>query len=240
MLANGLIATDDFLAGAPTSARQRSSRSPDISETPPPSPALRLIPGGAGLSDEALVERARNGDRSAFSRLVERHQRRLFRLALGIVHNREDAADVVQETFLKIHQSLAGFKGASAFATWSHRIAVNLAIDTRRRSGRTEHVAVHEGMITDEAVQRDLYAPSSASPQKQVFRQELSGKIEQAWAGLSEQHREILRLRELEELSYESIATVLKIPKGTVMSRLFHARQRMQDALRPYLAREPS
>lgn len=191
-----------------------------------------------GPSDEALVERVKNGDQAAMRRLIERHQRRIYQLALGILKDHDDALDVVQETFAKVHRSLAGFKGDSAFFTWVYRIGYNLSIDAVRKTGRGEKVAVEENTLTDEGAQYEPYGAQSHSPQKAALRGELGAQLQRALDSLSENHRAILVLREVDGLSYEELAETLGIPKGTVMSRLFHARQKMQAVMREYLGED--
>jgi RNA polymerase sigma-70 factor (ECF subfamily) len=188
-----------------------------------------------GPSDESLVARAQGNDKAAFRLLIERHQRRIYQLALGILKQHEEAMDVVQETFIKVHQHLPGFKGDAAFSTWTYRIAYNLSIDALRKNSRGERVDVDETTLTDEGTHYEPYATGSASPQKAMLRGELSVELQRALASLGENHRAILILREVDGLSYEELSDVLKIPKGTVMSRLFHARHKMQEALRDYL-----
>lgn len=198
-------------------------------------PKNRVRPAVEGPTDEELVERIRNGDRAAMRRLVERHQRRLYQLALGILKDHEDALDVVQEAFIKVHVNLSKFKGDSAFYTWIYRITYNLAIDAVRKSGRGKQVDVDDDMLTDEGAQYEPYGEQSQSPQKAVLRGELGAHLQRALATLSENHRAILVMREVDGLSYEELSAILNVPKGTVMSRLFHARQKMQAVLREYL-----
>jgi RNA polymerase sigma-70 factor (ECF subfamily) len=212
------------------------------SETRPESairPARTRAPVAPGEpSDEALVERARAGEDAAFRRLVERYQRRAYQLALGIVKDHEEAMDVVQDAFLKAHRSLPGFKGDSAFFTWLYRITYNLSIDALRKGGRAPRTEVDERTITDEESQHETFGQGSANPQKAMLRGELGVRLEEALSQLGENHRAILLLREVEGLSYEELSETLNIPKGTVMSRLFHARQKMQAALKGYLEDE--
>jgi len=199
--------------------------------------AAATSPGGQKQSpDDVLVARAQQGDRAAFRQLIERHQRRLYQLALGIVKQHEDAMDVVQDTFVKVHQHLPAFKGEAAFSTWCYRIAYNLSIDTLRRTTRGE--TIEENSLSEEDVASELATPEHASPQKVLLRGELSAQLTRALESLSEAHRGILLLREVDGLSYEQISEVLEIPKGTVMSRLFHARHKMQEALKGYLTDE--
>ncbi len=198
----------------------------------------RVAPGEP--EDAALVARAKAGDAAAFRRLVERHQRRVYQLALSIVKDPEEALDVTQEAFVKVHQNLPGFKGDAAFFTWLYRITYNLAVDQVRKAGRGEKVPVEENTLTDEGAEVDPYGVSSQSPQAATLRGELSRELTRALSTLSEAHRAILLLREVDGLSYEELAQVLKVPKGTVMSRLFHARHKMQLALKGYLDDEGS
>ena len=188
--------------------------------------------------DRALVTAAQKGDKRAFRALVERYQRRVVQLALGMTKDPDEAMDIAQETFVRVHRYLPSFKGDSSFFTWTYRIAMNLCLDVQRRRGRLERVDLEQG---DEAeIEAAMDAPSAAlaGPQRQALNAELRGRIEEALASLSENHRAILLLREVEGLSYEELSRVLAIRKGTVMSRLFHARLKMQNKLREYLGEE--
>jgi len=143
--------------------------------------------------------------------------------------------DIAQETFVKVHRYLPSFKGDSSFFTWTYRIAMNLCLDAQRRRGRSERVDLEQGDEAEIEAAMDPPSAALAGPQRQALNTELRGKIEEALASLSENHRAILLLRELEGLSYEELSRVLGIRKGTVMSRLFHARLKMQNKLRDYL-----
>jgi RNA polymerase sigma-70 factor (ECF subfamily) len=189
-------------------------------------------------NDRALVKAAQKGDPQAFRALVERYQRRVLQLALGMTKDPDEAMDIAQETFVRVHRYLPSFKGDSSFFTWTYRIAMNLCLDAQRRKGRGERVDLEQG---DEAeIEAAMDAPSAAlaGPQRQALNSELREKMEDALASLSENHRAILLLREVEGLSYEDLSRVLGIRKGTVMSRLFHARLKMQNKLREYLGEE--
>lgn len=184
--------------------------------------------------DRELVAAAKAGDRQAFGKLVERYQRRVYSLTYGIVRQREDAWDVAQEAFVKAYRNLSRFEGNSAFYTWLYRIAYNLSIDTLREKARRETVDVQEGRVLEEALVKSGRKPHS-NPDEMAARRELSTVLQRAMNKLSEKHRAIIVLREIEGLSYEEMAEVLGISKGTVMSRLFHARQNLQTLLRPYV-----
>jgi RNA polymerase sigma-70 factor (ECF subfamily) len=188
--------------------------------------------------DLALVSRARAGDAGAFRSLVVRHQRKVYAVALGIVKDPDLAWDVAQEAFVRIHAHLGDFKGESSFSTWALRIASHLSIDLLRKERSAQRTAMDDVRETDleDAADGVLATTLAADPQRGVLRRELLGKIQAALAQIPDAHRTILVLRELEGLSYEELAERLGIPKGTVMSRLFHARKKMQALLRDYAA----
>ena len=187
--------------------------------------------------DRALVQAAQKGDQQAFRKLVERYQRRVYQLALGMVKDADEAMDIAQETFVRVHRYLPSFKGDSSFFTWTYRIAVNLCLDAGRKKGRGESVEFDERQAEVEA-SMDPPSAALAGPQRNALNRELAGKIQEALSGLSENHRAILVLREVEGLSYEELSQTLGIRKGTVMSRLFHARLKMQRKLREYLGED--
>jgi RNA polymerase sigma-70 factor (ECF subfamily) len=188
------------------------------------------------LDDLTLVTRARAGDPAAFRALVVRYQRKVYAVALGIVKDPDQAWDVAQEAFVRVHRHLAEFKGESAFSTWVFRIATHLGIDSVRRERTRSRDDLEEA---DEATLAErgegiLATALGTNPQESALRRELAGKIGEALSLLPEKHRTILVLREVEGLSYEELAERLQIHKGTVMSRLFHARRKMQVLLRRY------
>ncbi len=192
-------------------------------------------------SDHVLVEKAKGGDAAAFRALVEGHQGRLFAVAFGMLKDKDDAMDVVQDAFIKAHKKLAEFEGAAAFSTWLYRICVNLCIDKKRADARRKKTDLDDALAT-EVSNDSLYADavmglrlSGANPQKNSYDKQLGTEIGRALATLSEDHRAVLLLREVDGMSYEDIAETLAIPKGTVMSRLFHARKNLQRELRPFL-----
>jgi RNA polymerase sigma-70 factor (ECF subfamily) len=189
--------------------------------------------------DLALVSRAKSGDAEAFRALVVRHQRKVYAVALGIVKDPDLAWDVSQETFVRVHQHLDDFKGDAAFSTWTMRIAHHLAIDVLRKERAGTRDALEDVREADLEAASDgvLAAALDANPQRGVLRRELHGKITEALGRIPVAHREILVLREVEGLSYEELAKELGIPKGTVMSRLFHARKKMQALLGEYAER---
>jgi len=194
-------------------------------------------PKGAG-DDRTLVKAAQTGDAQAFRALVQRYQRRVVQLALAMTKDADEAMDIAQETFVRVHRYLPSFKGDSSFFTWTYRIAMNLCLDAQRRKGRLERVDVEQGDEAELEAAMDPPSAALAGPQRQALNAELRDRIAEALASLSENHRAILLLREVEGLSYEDLAKVLGIRKGTVMSRLFHARLKMQSKLREYLGED--
>lgn len=187
-------------------------------------------------SDWDLVRQVREGDRGAFRALVDRYQRKMAALAVGMLRDPDDALDVVQEAFAKAYQNLGRFKGDSSFYTWLYRITFNLCIDHQRREGRLVRVPAvssEDGdvpgtlAIPDESVRGD--------PVRGAQDAELRERLERAMAELTPEHRAVILLREVEGLSYDEISQALDCPKGTVMSRLHYARRQLQDKLRELL-----
>lgn len=188
------------------------------------------------MPDDVLVQRGRRGDRAAFRALYERYNRRAFALAFGVVHDRDDALDVVQEAFLKAHRNLQGFEGSASFYTWLYRIVMNVAIDMLRRKGRGHTVDFDDAVayLDGEVASGDptlMQVPLGQNPMRELMRQEAREKIDAALGKLSANHRAVMILREIDGLSYEEIAKVMGCSKGTVMSRLFYARRYMQKLL---------
>lgn len=163
---------------------------------------------------------------------------------MGVVKNEQDALDVVQEAFVKVHKNLHKFEGSSSFYTWMYRIVINLSIDHIRRTSRRKNFDYDDQVLREDAeIAGDgaiLPTVTDANPGQTALRRELGGAIQEALQELPEHHRAVIVLREVEGLSYEEMAEVLEVPKGTIMSRLFHARRKMQEALAPYLEGGPA
>lgn len=189
-----------------------------------------------------LVERAQAGDREAFKELVETYQRKVYGICIGMLKNPDDSMDVSQEVFIKVYRYLEKFNRQSSFYTWLYRITVNMCIDFLRKKKRVQEVDYDDGILrgSDEVEGDEHILPSrlGLNPDKVYGRKELRQKMLEALETLSEKHRTILILREVEGLSYEEIADVLNISKGTVMSRLYHARRYFQAAVESYVGDE--
>jgi RNA polymerase sigma-70 factor, ECF subfamily len=180
--------------------------------------------------DRCLIQRAQRGDSGAFRLLVERHQRRVFAIALGLVRDEQDAREIAQEAFLRVHKGLSQFHGGSSFFTWLYRIVTNLSIDLMRKPSRRE-AELHFALEVDDGESPLLPAASDADPFDVVRRGQLSTRIQEALAQLPPYHRGVILMREVEGLSYEEMAEAMQVSKGTIMSRLFHARKKLQRAL---------
>ena len=188
----------------------------------------------AQVEDRALVSRAQGGDRVAFSQLLKRYERRVYSVANSVLRNPEDARDVTQEAFWKAYNALSSFDGQAQFFTWMYRITVNLAIDYLRKR-RGLRVEFDDARSNGEGEGAD---PTGLSPRRLGFDpqrafedQELRGQLGRALDQLSPAHRAVLVLREVEGLAYQEMADVVGCSIGTIMSRLFHARKKMQALL---------
>jgi len=195
---------------------------------------------GDDVNDRELVERAREGDPQAFRLLFERYRRRAYALAFGMLRNSDDALDVVQEAFIKAHRYLDKFEGNSSFYTWLYRIVMNLSIDHIRKAKRARHVDFDDALAhgeDDAPVGEESLVPRilDSNPHKTLARRRVREQIAAALETLSENHRAVLIMRELEGLSYEEMAEVMSCSKGTIMSRLFHARRNMQKQLLAFM-----
>ncbi|MBN9166539.1 MAG: sigma-70 family RNA polymerase sigma factor [Myxococcales bacterium] len=184
--------------------------------------------------DRALIARAQQGDVAAFRQLVERHQRRAFAIALSLVRDENDARELVQDAFLRVYRGLNSFQGSSSFFTWLYRIITNLSIDLIRKPGRQLADIDETRFESDESQEAEfplLSRVDGSDPVDVVRRREIAGRLQAALDALPPYHRGVIVMREIEGLSYEEMATAMGVSKGTIMSRLFHARQKLQKAL---------
>jgi RNA polymerase sigma-70 factor (ECF subfamily) len=185
---------------------------------------------GAVVNDDArLIDETLRGDTGAFGKLVLKYQDRLFNTLVHVVGSREEAEDVAQDAFVQAFLKLETFHGSSAFYTWLYRIAMNGAVSRSRR--RRPEVSVEQ---TRETTGCEPVDPGEA-PGQRLERQERASQVRSALAELSEEHRAILVLREMEGCCYEAIAEILDLPVGTVRSRLHRARLHMRDQLKRVL-----
>ena len=195
--------------------------------TPTTHPAL-----STGAFDEvALVARAQGGDQAAFTALVDHYQRKIYRIGKNITQNNEDAEDVLQETFLKAYEHLAGFQGNSKFYTWIVRIAVNEALMKLRKRKGDRFVSLDEPIETgEEEVKREI-AVWEDNPEQRYSREEMQHILDDAVDDLKPDFRTVFVLRDIEELSTEETAEALGISIPAVKSRLLRARLALREKL---------
>src|SRR5215470_10550644 len=190
-------------------------------------------------TDEAnLVAQAREGDTRAFGVLVNRYNAKIYRLAYHITQNREDAEDVLQETFLKAYEHLDQFQGNSKFYTWIVRIAVNQALMKLRKRKTDKTVSMDETIDTGEDTVAREIAAWDENPEERYSREELNEILETAIEGLAPPYRTVFVLRDIEELSTEETAEALNLSIPAVKSRLLRARLQLRDKLTRYFKRK--
>jgi len=183
--------------------------------------------------DAALVAEALSGDAEAYRGLVEKYQGRVYAIIYGIVRNGEDARDLTQDTFVKAYRNLDGFRVESSFYTWLYRIATNLAIDWVRKGKRRNTGSFDEAVAQRDGAGGIAEPHHQDSPSRALERKQLYASIMAALDSLPDDQKQVLLLRELEGLSYKEISDIVDAPEGTVMSRLFYARKKMQKLLGP-------
>ncbi len=185
--------------------------------------------------DVALVARAKDGDEAAFEQLIRQYDRQIFRIARHITQNKEDAEDIVQDTFLKAYQKLHQFQGNSKFYTWLVRIAVNESLMRLRKRRNSKTVSMDEDMQTEEgSVPRD-FADWTPDPEQQYGQGELGEILRKTIAGLSPGFRSVFTLRDVENLSTEETAEALGLSVPAVKSRLLRARLQLRERLSKHM-----
>lgn len=187
--------------------------------------------------DGELVDAAKNGDQSAFAKLVEKYQRFAFCVANGMVRDQSDAREIVQEAFLRIYRGLSTFQGECSFFTWLYKVVTNLSIDQLRRSARRDIECRDEVDVSRCCAECGDIEPfvsrfDGADPFRSIRRREIAERLDKALSELSPKHLAVILMREVEGMSYSEIAESVGVSSGTVMSRLFNARQKLQCALR--------
>ena len=187
----------------------------------------------ADVSEMDLVKRCQAGDPEAFDELVTRYRTRIFGMIYNMVHNEQDAWDLAQDSFVKAWRSIKRFRGRSSFYTWIYRIVMNVTIDWLRKK-QVKGV----GAEFDDAIQAKIDPASKTAPKAGALpyeimeRSETRTRIDNAIAQLSPDHRAVILMKEIEEMQYHEIAETLGCSIGTVMSRLFYARKKLQNLLR--------
>jgi len=187
----------------------------------------------AEREDTELVAKCQRGDMRAFNELVTKYRGKVYAMIYNMIHNEQDAWDLAQDGFLKAWKSIGRFRGQSAFYTWLYRIMMNVAIDWVRRKQITG-----DAEFDEELGLKEVEAGASTVPQaeplpfEKMEREEIRKRIDEAVEKLSPEHRAVILMREMDGMQYEEIAEALGCSTGTVMSRLFYARKKLQGALR--------
>ena len=186
------------------------------------------------VSDLELVKQCQAGQTEAFDELVTRYRTRIFAMIYNMVHNEQDAWDLAQESFVKAWKSIKRFRGDSSFYTWMYRIVMNVTIDWLRKKQ-----IKGAGSEFDDSIQLKEIDPASKTvpkadplPHERMERNEIRSKIDNAIGQLSPEHRAVILMKEIEDMQYHEIAETLGCSIGTVMSRLFYARKKLQKLLR--------
>jgi RNA polymerase sigma-70 factor (ECF subfamily) len=191
-------------------------------------------PAQADVSELDLVKRCQTGDCEAFDELVTRYRTRVFGMIYNMVHSEQDAWDLAQDSFVKAWKSIKRFRGQSSFYTWIYRIVMNVTIDWLRKKQ-----VKAGGAEFDDSIQLKEVDPASktmpkpdALPSEQLEQREIRTEIDKAIAQLSPEHRAVILMKEIDGMQYHEIAESLGCSIGTVMSRLFYARKKLQNLLR--------
>lgn len=185
--------------------------------------------------EQQLVKRAKAGDMEAYGGLVQRYQERIYATIYHMTSNHEDANDLAQETFIKAHQALKSFKGDSSFFTWVYRIAVNKTINFLKQRKHRIHMSLNDLDFNAEHDADFVALISDKTPRREVNLIELQEKLNAAMQKLSEIHRLVVTLHDVQGMSHEEIGKIMDCNTGTVRSRLFYARQQLQAYLSDYL-----
>jgi RNA polymerase sigma-70 factor (ECF subfamily) len=186
------------------------------------------------LDDRTLVARILEGDRDRFTELVTRYEKRVVNYVYRITHRYEDAHDLTQEIFVKVYLALDRYDPKYQFSTWLFRIAQNSAIDALRKKGVSEVPLTRPGDHDEDDRERE-FADDGISPYRALKNKQLGFAIDKAVGKLPPDYRELIQLRHFAELSYEEIASMKKLPLGTVKNKLFRARNLLKDALEHYV-----
>ncbi|MBI5768009.1 MAG: sigma-70 family RNA polymerase sigma factor [Verrucomicrobia bacterium] len=189
-------------------------------------------------SDMEIVRRVQAGDVAAFDRLIIKYRERVYGIVYNLTSNREDAADLAQEAFIKAFQSIHRFGGQSSFFTWLYRIAVNSTLSHLRKNRLRSFFSL-ERVNTDEPVAREIIAAltDKTGVDRDAYVRELQEKLNDALHKLSIKHRTVVTLFEIDGLSHQEIADIMECSVGTVRSRLHYAKQLLQAELQPYMRR---
>lgn len=197
--------------------------------------AERVEQEGPTVDDATLVRQAQKGDSRAFDQLVTRYQERLYGTLYHMTSNHEDADDLVQEAFIKAYKALPSFKGDSSFFTWLYRIAVNKTINHIKSRKNRPQMSLNDLDFNAEHDPDIVALVSEKTPRRDAGLSELQEKLNAAMQRLSETHRMVVAMHDVQGMSHEEISRIMDCNTGTVRSRLFYARQQLQGYLADFL-----
>ena len=189
----------------------------------------------SAADERALVKRAQGGDLAAYDELVRRYQERVYATVYHMTSNHEDAHDLAQEAFIKAFRALPTFKGDSSFFTWVYRIAVNKTINFLKQRGKRAEMSLNDLDLSAENDPDLVALVSEKTPRRDLNLVELQARLNEAMQKLSETHRLVVTLHDIQGLSHEEISKIMDCNTGTVRSRLFYARQQLQGYLSEFL-----
>ncbi len=187
---------------------------------------------GEPIDVPVLVQQARNGDESAFGELMQAYHQRVYGILVGMVRNPDDAGDLAQQTWIKVWNKLDTFKGDADFYTWLYRVTTFVGLDFIRKRNRKREVEMLDELAPERDPDSEMAPSLTSRPDQAAQQTEVRDVFDAALDTLSPEHRTALMLREVEGLSYDEIAKVMKCRRGTVMSRIFYARKSMQEKLK--------
>ena len=183
------------------------------------------------LTEQELIQSAKNGNTVAFEQLIENHQQRIFSIASRIAGNQDDAADMAQEVLVKVFRNLKHFRGDSKFSTWLYRVATTTCLDEQKKLRRHTAYSLDQELETEEGSVASQVKDTAPTPEEATEQKALRNAIHLAIGKLKDEHKKVILLREVQGLSYDEIARVLQCSEGTVKSRINRARENLKKIL---------
>lgn len=183
------------------------------------------------LSEQELIQSAKNGNALAFEQLIADHQKRIFSIAYRIAGNQEDASDMAQEVLIKVFRNLKNFRGDSKFSTWLYRVATTTCLDEQKKQRRHTAYSLDETLETEDGTLAMEPVDTGPTPEESLERKALRDAIHLAIGKLKEEHKKVILLREVQGLPYDEIAKILNCSEGTVKSRINRAREQLKKIL---------
>lgn len=229
-----VVPTFDTSPPRPPCERNQHRSSREAGESTAKAKRKRTTKSSKAGDEQLLLDAARRGDAAAFATLAERYRARAFAVAIRVVRDPHEAEELVQEAFLRVHRGLQRFNGQSSFFTWLHRIVKNLALDFVRKARLDygEHASFRLSTIArEEAESLFVSRLDGADPFDCVWRRETAARLNEALSALPSYHRDVVLMCAIDEFSYDEMAKAMKVSRGTIMSRLFHARKKLRTAL---------